>query len=53
MLTFEPSREGQFVAYAGALSSGLGDRDAAIAAFGDLRKLELDLQAYGRKVTMP
>ncbi len=53
MLTFEPSQEGQLVAYAGALSSGLGDRDAAIAAFGDLRKLELDLQAYGRKVTMP
>lgn len=53
MLTFEPSREGQLVAYAGALSRGLNDRDAAIAAFGDLRKLELDLQAYGRKVSMP
>lgn len=53
MLTFEASREGQLAAYAGALSRGLNDRDAAIAAFGDLRQLELDLQSYGRKVTMP
>lgn len=53
MLTFEPTRDGQLYAYARALSNGLNDRDAALAAFGDLRKLELDLQSYGRKVSMP
>ena len=53
MLTFDTGRQGQLEKYASALSRGLPDRAAAIDAFGDLRQLELDLQAYGRKVTMP
>lgn len=53
MLTFDAGRQGQLQKYASALSRGLADREAAIDAFGDLRQLELDLQTYGRKVTMP
>lgn len=53
MLTFDTQRQGQLERYASALSRGLKDRDAAVEAFGDLRQLEIDLQSYGRKVTMP
>ncbi|MET0251234.1 MAG: DUF1570 domain-containing protein [Novosphingobium sp.] len=48
-LVFEPSRKGQFVAYIKGLFAGKTSRAAAEAAFGDLGKLERDIESYMRK----
>lgn len=45
-LTFEPSRKGQLNAYLIALSKGVDALDAAKQAFGDLGKLDRDLNDY-------
>ena len=48
-LTFEPSRRGQLTAYLNALNSGKTGVEAATAAFGDLKTLGRDLDAYMRR----
>lgn len=45
-LTFEPSRRGQLDSYVGAIASGQEPLAAASRAFGDLKKLDRDLEAY-------
>ncbi|MFP5330371.1 MAG: hypothetical protein ACLGHC_09605 [Alphaproteobacteria bacterium] len=45
-LTFEPSRRGQLDAYLKGMASGQEPLAAATAAFGDLKKLDRDLNAY-------
>jgi tetratricopeptide (TPR) repeat protein len=45
-LVFEPSRRGQLHAYVQGLAAGKTSRVAAEAAFGDLGKLERELDAY-------
>lgn len=51
-LTFEPSRKGQLHAYLLALAKGADPLNAARDSFGDLKKLERDLDAYLRRSTM-
>lgn len=51
-LTFSPERRGQMQAYLAALQRGLGQRAAAEGAFGDLARLDLDLQSYIRSPRM-
>ncbi len=46
MLLFDPSRRGQTEKYLTALNAGTPNLDAARAAFGDLRQLNKDLNAY-------
>jgi hypothetical protein len=48
-LTFEPSRQGQLKAYLLALAKGEDPLLAARDNFGDLKKLERDLDAYLRR----
>lgn len=45
-LTFEPSRKGQLEQFVGLLSSGTDALEAAHQAFGDLGKLDHELDAY-------
>jgi tetratricopeptide (TPR) repeat protein len=45
-LTFEPSRAGQLERYVDLLAKGVPGRDAARTAFGDLKKLDKDLDSY-------
>jgi tetratricopeptide (TPR) repeat protein len=45
-LTFDPTRKGQLDAYVAALSKGIEPLQAARQTFGDLGKLEHDLDAY-------
>ena len=51
-LTFEPSRRGQLSAYLKAVNDGTPSLAAATTNFGDLRKLEADLDAYLHRRTM-
>jgi hypothetical protein len=51
-LTFEPSRKGQLHAYLLSLAAGTDPLQAARNNFGDLRKLERDLETYLRRSTM-
>ena len=48
-LTFEPSRKGQLVAYIKALTSGKSLREAAESVFGDLVKLDKEMDTYLRR----
>lgn len=48
-LTFEPERRGQLGAYLRAMSAGKSSRDAAVEAFGDIAKLNRDLDQYLRR----
>ena len=45
-LTFEPSRAGQLRAYLVEINNGTPSLEAAKKAFGDLRKLQKELDAY-------
>ena len=45
-LTFEPSRKGQLERFVGLLSTGADSLEAARQAFGDLPKLDHELDAY-------
>jgi hypothetical protein len=45
-LTFEPSRRGQLDRYIAAIQNGKSALESAKAAFGDLRKLESELDRY-------
>lgn len=45
-LTFEPSRQGQLKQYLRAINSGTKPGDAAVQAFGDLDKLNRQIQSY-------
>lgn len=45
-LTFDPSRKGQLDAYVAALSKGVEPLQAARQTFGDVGKLQHDLDAY-------
>jgi tetratricopeptide (TPR) repeat protein len=45
-LTFSPTRRGQMTRYVAALRAGKPAREAAAEAFGDLDKLERELDAY-------
>jgi tetratricopeptide (TPR) repeat protein len=45
-LTMEPPRRGQLSTYLRGLREGLGSREAAVAAFGDLAELERELGRY-------
>ena len=49
-LIFEQARVGQLNRYLAALADGVPALNAATAAFGDLRKLDSDLQAYLRRI---
>ncbi len=51
-LTFEPSRAGQLKAYLDALSAGKPSLQAATKAFGDLDRLNRDMNAYVRRRTL-
>lgn len=46
MLFFEPSRRGQLTTYLNAMNEGSPSLDAARLAFGDLKQLRRDLDAY-------
>lgn len=48
-LTFEPSRSGQLARYINGIADGVAPLDAARSAFGDLRRLDLDLDIYLRR----
>lgn len=58
-LTFAPEREGQLGTYLKLLNAGKPSLEAAQTAFGDLKKLEKEVNAYrtqrsmGRSVRMP
>lgn len=52
-LSFEPSRKGQLDNYVERISKGENALDAARAAFGDLGKLDNELQAYRRAEKFP
>lgn len=52
-LAFEPSRRGQAPKYIALIQQGVPALDAAKQAFGDLRKLEKDLNAYRGRDTLP
>jgi len=45
-LMFEPARAGQLASYLSAMNRGTPAEQAASAAFGDLRKLDTDLDRY-------
>lgn len=45
-LTFEPSRQGQLKQYLRAINSGTKPAEAAVQAFGDLGKLNRQIQTY-------
>lgn len=47
-LTFEASRKGQLEKYLTSIQKGIPPLDAAKYAFGDLRKLSLDVRQYKR-----
>jgi tetratricopeptide (TPR) repeat protein len=47
-LTFEPSRKGQLARYIENIQKGMSVLDAATAAFGDLKKLNRELEGYKR-----
>lgn len=51
-LTFGKEREGQFDRYIALLRQGLGQREAALQAFGDFAVLERDLDRYLRSPRM-
>jgi hypothetical protein len=51
-LTFEPSRKGQLRAYLETLAKGTEPLQAARANFGDLKKLDRDLNGYLRRSKM-
>ena len=51
-LSFEGSRKGQLNDYLGRLTKGEDTLEAAKAAFGDLKQLNKDLNAYLRRRTM-
>lgn len=48
-LNFEAARSGQLAAYLKAIDDGKPAGEAATAAFGDLKKLERDLDAYAKR----
>lgn len=48
-LYFDEARRGQLVAYWKAISDGVPEHTAALQSFGDLKKLDKDLDAYLRK----
>jgi hypothetical protein len=52
-LTFEPSRKGQLQAYLAAMASGADPLAAARQSFGDLAKLQRDIEAYLRRSSLP
>lgn len=47
-LTFEPSRNGQLAKYLSLVNEGTPNLEAARQAFGDLKKLQKDLEKYHR-----
>jgi tetratricopeptide (TPR) repeat protein len=51
-LTFEKSRAGQLTAYLEAISAGKSSLEAARAAFGDLHKLDGELDSYLQRDTL-
>jgi tetratricopeptide (TPR) repeat protein len=52
-LTFDTTRQGQLLTYLRLINSGTSMSDAAVKAFGDLGRLESDVQAYLRKRPLP
>lgn len=52
-LTFDSSRKGQLTAYLVALAKGVDPLDAARQAFGNLGKLDDDLNTYLRRAALP
>ena len=51
-LTFDPARKGQLTAYIAAINNGTGSLEAAKKAFGDLAKLDLELDKYVAQRTL-
>lgn len=52
-LTFSPKRQGQIEAYLAALAAGRAPLDAARSVFGDLGKLDQEVDAYLRADKLP
>jgi tetratricopeptide (TPR) repeat protein len=52
-LAFEPSRRGQTTKYVELIQKGVPALDAAKQSFGDLKKLEKELNAYRGRDTLP
>ena len=52
-LAFEPSRRGQVTRYLQGIQQGRPAIDSAIAAFGDLKKLDRELDQYLSRKTLP
>jgi len=52
-LTFEPTRKGQLEAYLAAMARGTDPLAAARQSFGDLSKLQKDLEAYLHRSSLP
>ena len=52
-LTFEPTRKGQLVTYLKLINAGTGMSEAARQAFGDLDKLQSDVERYKNRRPLP
>ena len=52
-LTFEPSRQGQLMTYLKLINSGMAMSEAAEKAFGDLGRLQSDVESYLHKRPLP
>lgn len=52
MLVFSPERRGQLATYANAFVQGKSEQEAARLAFGDLKALQKDLDAYVKQRRM-
>lgn len=52
-LAFEPSRPGQLNRYLNTINEGVPAEKAAVSAFGDLRKLDGEIDRYARSRTFP
>ena len=52
-LTFDEGRKGQLLRYRSLITTGKSSRDAGVEAFGDLARLERELESYMNKRMMP
>ena len=49
LLSFDPKRRGQLTKYLDAIQAGVAPREAATQAFGDIKQLDRELDAYFKR----